>query len=90
MVPVVLAHGDDETMDMGDGMAMPTQAPQPDLDLPPSYVAHPEHRAVLITHIALMVLAWVFVLPLGKLRDKPGFALQDSCVNSLHQPPCSP
>lgn len=33
---------------------------------PPTYFSHGEHVAVIYSHIALMVLAWVFVLPVGK------------------------
>lgn len=35
-------------------------------DYPPTYFAHPDHVAVIYSHIALMVIAWVFVLPIGK------------------------
>jgi hypothetical protein len=71
VLPAVLAHGD-EGMNMGGGdMGGPVDmgAQQPDNDAqeyPPNYFSHPEHRGVLVAHIALMVLGWVFVLPLGE------------------------
>ncbi|KAJ9134727.1 Integral membrane protein [Pleurostoma richardsiae] len=36
--------------------------PDPD-EYPPTYFAHPEHRGVIYTHITLMTLAWVLMLP---------------------------
>lgn len=70
LLPAVLAHGD-EGMSMGGDMdaAMDMSAQQPDTDAqeyPPNYFGHTEHRGVLFAHIALMVLGWVVVLPLGK------------------------
>jgi hypothetical protein len=35
---------------------------------PTSYFAYQEHVGSIIAHIGLMVLAWFFVLPLGKYR----------------------
>ncbi|GJN69816.1 hypothetical protein PLICBS_003868 [Purpureocillium lilacinum] len=32
---------------------------------PPKYFAHPGHVGIIYAHIALMVLAWVFVLPIA-------------------------
>lgn len=75
LVPTVLGHGDDNEaidmdmgtdMDMSSGMSSGGNASQPEADFPPSYFAHPEHRGILLGHIGLMVLAWVFMLPLGK------------------------
>jgi hypothetical protein len=58
------AHGseskhDNHTMHHGS----PAEDPA---DYPPTYFAHPDHVAVIYSHIALMVIAWVFVLPIGK------------------------
>lgn len=55
-------------MDMytGADMSIVVSEPQPEVEYPPSYFSHPEHRGVLLAHIGLMVLAWVIVLPLGK------------------------
>ena len=33
---------------------------------PPSYAGLSEHSGLMISHIGIMVLAWVFVLPVGK------------------------
>lgn len=68
LLPAVLAHGDDEAIDMGDGMPMAADKPLPEPEYPPSYFSHPDHRGLLITHIALMAGAWVIVLPLGKWK----------------------
>lgn len=70
LLPAVLAHGD-EGMNMDGAMdgAMDMSAQEPDNDAqeyPPNYFGHPEHRGILFAHIALMVLGWVFVLPLGE------------------------
>lgn len=69
----MLAHGD-EGMNMDGDMdgAMEIGAQQPDeaaQEYPPNYFSHPEHRGILVAHIALMVLGWVFVLPLGEFRS---------------------
>ncbi|KAK2610336.1 hypothetical protein N8I77_003779 [Diaporthe amygdali] len=71
LLPAVLAHGD-EGMDMDGAMdgAMDMGAQQPDSgasDYPPNYFSHPEYRGTLVAHIALMVLGWVFVLPLATM-----------------------
>ncbi|KAK7909165.1 hypothetical protein PG985_015043 [Apiospora marii] len=59
-LPAVLAHGDDE----GEGMAAPQEDQKLD-SYPPTYFSHPEHRGVMYAHIVLMVLGWVFVLPIA-------------------------
>lgn len=73
LVPTVLGHGDDNEdmgmemeMDMSSSMISGSNASQPDADYIPSYFAHPEHRGILLGHIGLMVVGWVFLLPLGK------------------------
>lgn len=72
-VPAALGHGSD--MDMGIGvdtdMNMTADEPQPDYSYPPNYFALEDHRAAIYTHIALMVVAWVFMLPAGKTRAFP-------------------
>ncbi len=64
-----LAHGDDGAdMSMGaagNGNAGP--GPKPDeTAYPPAYFGLPEHSGLMYAHIALMTLAWVFMLPVGK------------------------
>lgn len=85
-----LPHGDDEDMQMDGGMDMSDMGmphstqpvPQPTLyspistsDAPMSYFAYGKHSDTIIAHIALMVLAWCFVLPAGKAIHKSLFLL---------------
>ncbi|KAK2784647.1 hypothetical protein FQN53_008367 [Emmonsiellopsis sp. PD_33] len=61
-----LAHGDDhegKEMDMTD-MGNPNNATAP-ADSPMSYFAYQKHRGTIIAHIALMIIAWFFILPIG-------------------------
>jgi hypothetical protein len=67
-LPHALAHGDDN----GAAMAMTAHeatAPAPQLPqdgLPKSYWSLPEYATLMYWHIALEVLAWVVILPVGK------------------------
>ena len=69
LVPAALAHGgdDDMNMDMGMGADTPADQPLPEGEYPPTYFALGEHTAAIYGHIGLMVIAWVFMLPVGKL-----------------------
>lgn len=70
-----LPHGDEAMdmggMDMGD-MDMHASHPEHEShadtsdDSPMSYFAYGKHSSTIVAHIALMVLAWCFVLPIGK------------------------
>ncbi|KAL2134610.1 hypothetical protein VTI74DRAFT_11352 [Chaetomium olivicolor] len=61
LVPAAIAHGDDHGMG---GMKMTdADKPLPEDQYPPTYFAHPDHKAAVYGHIGLMVLAWVFALP---------------------------
>ncbi|KAH6649610.1 hypothetical protein F5144DRAFT_542770 [Chaetomium tenue] len=65
LIPVALADGDGgHGHDHGGGMEM-TEAdkPLPEDQYPPTYFAHPDHKAAIYGHIALMVVGWVFALP---------------------------
>ena len=62
LLPTALAHGDDMNMEKDEA-----DKPRPADEYPPTYFAHPEHQTVIYAHILLMVLAWVFVLPVGEL-----------------------
>jgi len=62
LVPAALAHGDDMNMAKGE-----VDSPLPEDEYPPTYFALADHRVVIYAHIGLMVLAWVFLLPPGKL-----------------------
>lgn len=65
-LPAVLAHGNEDEGAMDTGMDMSTEEPKPDPDsYPPTYFAHTEHVAEIYAHIALMVISWVIVLPIG-------------------------
>jgi hypothetical protein len=74
LASVVAGHGDDGhssmSMDIGDmnnGTA-PSLKPNPFAylyDLP-SYAGLSAHRGLILAHVVLMVVAWVFVLPLGR------------------------
>ncbi|EXK44923.1 hypothetical protein FOMG_03563 [Fusarium oxysporum f. sp. melonis 26406] len=68
LLPVVIAHGGGESMDMDMGMGHDgntTTQPPKDEDYPDTYFAHTEHIGVICTHVALMVLSWVFILPIA-------------------------
>lgn len=79
-VATALAHGDDAhshgmdmdmDMDMGHGHTMNTSSPEqmhPAEHGPMSYFAYGKYTGWIVAHIALMVVAWCFVLPAGKNR----------------------
>lgn len=63
LLSLVAAHGD-EHMDMS-----AHDAPQPqDHAQPRSYWSLSEHATLMYWHIGLEMLAWVVVLPIGKLQ----------------------
>lgn len=71
LMPLVFAHVAHE--DGGDGtsmnMDMPLGAaeePKPNDSYLPTYFALADHASVMYAHIGAMVLAWVFVLPVGE------------------------
>jgi hypothetical protein len=64
LLPLVAAHGD-EHMDMG-GHEMAEPETQDD-SLPRSYWSLSEYGTLMYWHIALEILAWIVVLPFGKL-----------------------
>ncbi|KAF4983820.1 hypothetical protein FZEAL_857 [Fusarium zealandicum] len=73
LLPVVLAHGGghDEAHD-GMDMAMShgdnaTETPKDNSEYPGTYFSHPDHVGVIYAHIVLMVLSWVFVLPVAAM-----------------------
>ena len=39
---------------------------------PESYFAHPEMGGLMLGHIGLMVIAWIFVLPIGVWQSELG------------------
>lgn len=71
----VLAHGEDHddtamgsAMNMGGdhGHAAASDKPGPEDAYPDTYFALADHAGVMYAHIALMILAWIFVLPVGQ------------------------
>lgn len=67
VAPAVLAHGDDMDMemDMGAAMDVANTTAEPEKIYPPTYFAHPEHQSLILAHIVLMTLAWIFALPVA-------------------------
>jgi hypothetical protein len=66
LLPLVAAHGDEHdgaTMDMS---AHAAPAPQPQGDGHQSYWSLSDYAALMYWHIALEVLAWVVILPVGE------------------------
>lgn len=64
-LPAALAHGDDDHMDMSIDVA--EQEPQQVSDAAGlTYFRLPEHTGAIYGHIALMLVAWIVVLPIGK------------------------
>ena len=62
LVVAVMAHGDDDNMDMAGG-----NSPVPNSDsYPPTYFALADHAGVMYAHIAVMLISWVVVLPAGE------------------------
>ncbi len=67
LVPAALAHGDEDMkMDMAMGANSTADQPLPEDQYPLTYFALGEHTAAIYGHIGLMVIAWVFMLPVGK------------------------
>lgn len=67
-IALATAH---ESMNAEMDMNMAHSAPEPTTnpgtsDGPMSYFAYGKHSSSIIAHIALMVAAWCFVLPVGK------------------------
>ncbi|KAK3941179.1 hypothetical protein QBC46DRAFT_259353 [Diplogelasinospora grovesii] len=78
LIPAVLAHGDDMDMKMG-GEA---DKPLPEDQYAPTYFGLHEHRGAIYGHIGLMVLAWVFMLPVAVMLSlaRSRYTLVSQCV----------
>lgn len=78
-LPLVAAHGDEHN---GGSMDMDTHdAPPPPAvgdGAPQSYWGLSEHASLMYWHIAIEILAWLFVLPVGR----SGLSLQQVATNS--------
>jgi len=64
VLPLVAAHGDehDAHTDMHDA----PPAPMENNEAPRSYWGLSEHASLMYWHIALEILAWIVILPVGK------------------------
>jgi hypothetical protein len=70
LLPLAIAHGHgdgDMAMEMGESSnSRPTIPPQAAMDGPQSYFQYGDRSGLMLAHIVLMTLAWVFVLPIGE------------------------
>lgn len=70
-----LPHGDEEPqdMDMAGGMNMSHKdtMSKPLDEWEPSYWSLSEHTGSLVAHVVVEVIAWCFVLPIGKETGRP-------------------
>jgi hypothetical protein len=63
LVPLVAAHGDEHmNMDAHEASQLQTE----EEGRPKSYWSLSEHATLIYWHIALEILAWIVVLPVGK------------------------
>lgn len=67
LLPLVVAHGDEHHGEAMDMSAQDVSVPQPQTAGPQSYWRLTEYATLMYWHIALEILAWVVVLPVGKL-----------------------
>lgn len=63
LLPIAIAHGEH-----GGHGEIPPDELKVSSEYPPTYFAHSDHVGVICTHIALMTLAWVFILPVGEFN----------------------
>jgi hypothetical protein len=67
LLGTALAHGHDDESNADDmNMQATPQPPAQNSDSPHSYWSLPEHAGLMYMHIALEVLAWFCVLPVGR------------------------
>lgn len=63
----VYGHGGEaEHGDMLGHHSMPSTVAAPLANSTASYFTYPEHGKLILAHIALMTVAWFFVLPIGE------------------------
>jgi hypothetical protein len=65
LVPLALADGDHLHGAKAESQAHNDDS-QNDAEYPPTYFALADHANLIYAHIALMTIAWVFILPIGK------------------------
>lgn len=63
LLPVAVAHGHDGE---DNNVEMDMTAAESPADMGYSYFRHPDHVKLIVAHIALMSIGWIFVLPIGK------------------------
>ncbi|KAI9743291.1 MAG: hypothetical protein M1818_003137 [Claussenomyces sp. TS43310] len=64
LVSVASGHGSDAEMEMDHAKAAFNSTDPLNMG-PPSYFRHDEHSGLMVAHIILMSIGWIFVLPLG-------------------------
>lgn len=69
LASAVVAHGGDEEMNMKMGnsaVVSPAASSSAEGQAPNTYFRYGEHSGILMAHIFLMTIAWVFILPIGR------------------------
>jgi hypothetical protein len=67
LLPLAVAHGHDEGMNKAmERPTIPTESDSAVAD-PTSYFRYGEHSSLMVGHIVLMTIGWVFVLPISEL-----------------------
>lgn len=83
-LPLALAHGDNDEgdkggMDMGGMPGVPTAQGHSHME-PASYWALKEGFGMILAHVALMIIAWCFVLPVGRCPEVAEFLAATDCI----------
>ncbi|KAL9071046.1 MAG: hypothetical protein Q9157_005600 [Trypethelium eluteriae] len=89
LLPLVVAHGDDSHGPDGKAFVHNESPSRPTIAdgikeasvEPQSYFALSDHASQMYTHIFLMVLAWVVILPVGRYRVKARDNEKDSLIS---------
>lgn len=70
LIRIVKSHAE-KNPEQGGNRTMAVHGP----DYPPTYFGLADYRGLIYGHVSLMILAWVFVLPIGKyiLGEAPMF-----------------
>ena len=93
LLPLALVHGHDSHADDSMGMGMSGGASTiPTVSnftlnsmksLQPNYFSHAEFSGLMLAHIVVMIIAWFFILPIGKLRCSA--YLNETSINNESQ-----
>ncbi|KAG5656627.1 hypothetical protein KAF25_010180 [Fusarium avenaceum] len=66
LLPIAVAHGGESMgVDMTKRHGVNTTQPPKDEHYSDTYFSHTQHNGLIYTHIALMILSWVFLLPVA-------------------------